>query len=1127
MKVAIIDTIGLTYDGNTLDKIGLGGSESAVILVSKELVKLGMEVTVFNNCNDGSHSKAGIYKRVRYIDNADAKNHHDIYDVVIVSRTVKPFMEGHTWPFIKTAGKRILWLHDTFIEGDQIMEELVVNGVIDHLFTLSDWHTSYILTADHGKKRNFEVLKKSVFQTRNGAVCHIPEVDVAKKDKNHFVYNASATKGLLPLVNDIWPTIKKHIPEAHLTIIGGYYRFREGAAPDEQEKTVRELASSEDLAKLDVTFTGVIPQKKIAEILANAYMMLYPSMFPETFGISTLESMLYRTPLVTCNFGALEETAIDLANYKIDYSVEPQFTCPAVIKDEQTQKFLRLFFDAYNNDYLHQQKQYYCDVVKDVAGWDTVALQWKQFFYEILGAFLPVDEFRKVTRINNKVSRIYGRNFRTEKKLYDSPRTTTLERKILIVSPFWNCEQYISNHILSVAAQDYDNYHHILINDRSDDNSQRVAEETIASLPKWLRHKFTLINNGENKGAVQNQLWAVNEYKEEEDDIIILLDGDDWLINNNTIFQYYNDLYAQGYEFTYGSMWSLADNIPLIAQDYPAEVKKNRSYREHHFNWKIPYTHLRTVTAAHFAVLDEAAFKTKDGKWMKSGADNPLFYGLIETVLPSRIYCNKEIIVNYNDVNPNNDYKIRGDEQNENANRSYEGVSPLAPFSTVETTPISEQVNTPVINTNVVKVQTAVKKDVLPVKNILIAIPTARYVEPETLRSLWNLDVPEGYKLHLEFFHGYQIDQIRNLIGEWAKRYDYLFSVDADIVVPPNALRNMLAANKDIVSGLYIQRIPNTHTLEVYMDTPGGGCTNVPYSMLKDRGLVEIAACGFGCALIKSVVFRNMKYPHFVYKSALNHRDTVSEDVYFCMKARDSGFKVWVDASIKCNHLGNKTFVVDDENLTRYRELGAIPMLPKAHVEYLTKLAEEIQPKVIFDIGSSVLHWAKPARELWPQAKFVLFEAIEDIGELYHENGFHDFFLGVQSDVPGKHVLFYSDPMNFGGNSYYRETTGFFDGKRSQRVTNSIDNVAALYNVPKPDLVKMDIQGAELDVLRGAVNTFVDTKDFILELQHENYNEGAPLATDVIAYMDSQGFDLVSNFTKTNVDGDYHFQKQR
>ena len=35
LSVAIIDVLGLTYDGNTLSKRGLGGSESPVILISK------------------------------------------------------------------------------------------------------------------------------------------------------------------------------------------------------------------------------------------------------------------------------------------------------------------------------------------------------------------------------------------------------------------------------------------------------------------------------------------------------------------------------------------------------------------------------------------------------------------------------------------------------------------------------------------------------------------------------------------------------------------------------------------------------------------------------------------------------------------------------------------------------------------------------------------------------------------------------------------------------------------------------------------------------------------------------------------------------------------------------------
>ena len=479
---------------------------------------------------------------------------------------------SNSHPFLARAPQRILWLHDTFIDGDEFMEDLVVSGEITNVFTLSDWHTTYIANADHGHRRNFEVLKQAFFQTRNGAVSHIAEVDITQKDRNHFVYNASATKGLEPLVNYIWPEIKKNIPEAHLTCIGGFYRFRKGAEPDAQEKTVRDMMQSEELRKLGVTFTGVIPQHEIAKILADASLMLYPSLFPETFGISTLESLLYRTPLVTCDFGALEETAIDLACYKIPYSIAPQFSCPAVNSDEQINQFLNAFFFAYENEYLLQQKRYYCDVVKDVAGWDTVALQWKQFLFNRAGLFLPVEEYRAVTRINDKVARVFGRTNRTEPARYNSFGPET---HIVVVSPVWNAEEYIASHILSVASQDYDNWKHVIVDDMSTDNTFAVAQEVIASLPPHIQGRIHLIGNSENKGAIANQLYVTNHFLDQNDDIVVLLDGDDWLVNNNTIFKYLNDIYSQGYDFTYGSMWSLADNIPLISQDYPEDVKQN------------------------------------------------------------------------------------------------------------------------------------------------------------------------------------------------------------------------------------------------------------------------------------------------------------------------------------------------------------------------------------------------------------------------------------------------------------------------------------------------------------------------------------------------------------------------
>ena len=142
MKLAIIDIIGIPYDGSTLTKQGLGGSESAVTLVARELSQIGFDVTVFNNCGI-DHAHPGIYDNVTYSQLSDLANDHE-FDIVISSRTVIPFTkpedynklgDGRAMPFqsmslydriVSKAQMRILWMHDTFCLGDNLIEELAV-----------------------------------------------------------------------------------------------------------------------------------------------------------------------------------------------------------------------------------------------------------------------------------------------------------------------------------------------------------------------------------------------------------------------------------------------------------------------------------------------------------------------------------------------------------------------------------------------------------------------------------------------------------------------------------------------------------------------------------------------------------------------------------------------------------------------------------------------------------------------------------------------------------------------------------------------------------------------------------------------------------------------------------------
>ena len=775
MKIAIIDVIGIPYDGTTVFKQGLGGSESAVSLMAKELNDLGFAVTVFNNCNT-DHATPGIYSGVMYRPLHELADDH-VFDILISSRTVIPFVkpddyhklgDNRAYPFhsmnlyeriVSKAGMRVLWMHDTFCLGDNLIEELAVSNNITDIFALSDFHLTYITNCHHGRRRNFEVLKPKVFITRNGARSYHSEVDIAAKDPNLFVYNASVTKGMIPLVNHIWPRVKQQIPDAKLKIIGGYYRFSTNSEPDEQEKNWRQMSSDPRNAELGIEFTGVIPQREIADILVNASYTIYPAAFPETFGISTLESLLYNTPVITCRFGALEEIAVEGACYLMDYAIEPNGLFPDINTEEQIEKFVRMTVRAYNDRYLHQQKQYYCNMVKPLAGWDSVAIQWKQHFFSKLGAYMTREEYRKVSNINHRVHKVWNRKYHNTVELNNYK--AGVEQPIAVISTFYNCQNYIERCIQSVATQDYDNYIHLLINDCSTDNTLGVIYHTLESLPEEIRGKFIVVNHTENRGAVRNQIEAIRHISN-PGAIIMILDGDDSLINDNTVFSYFNNIYDGSTEFTYGSCWSQADNIPLISQPYPESVKQSKNYRNHHFNWILPYTHLRTFKQYLISDMDDEMFKDDSGNWYKAGGDGSVFYAMIEAADPNKVKCLPDIVYNYNDTNPLNDYKVNAGEQNKNA-------------------------------------QEIVSKMPLVKKKILIAIPTNRNIEAQTFKSIYDLEIPDGYEVEFQYFWGYSRSQVKNLICEWAKQRDYTIFLRKQVEIPITLIRDIMSAVADVV----------------------------------------------------------------------------------------------------------------------------------------------------------------------------------------------------------------------------------------------------------------------------------------------------------------------------------------
>ena len=93
--------------------------------------------------------------------------------------------------------------------------------------------------------------------------------------------------------------------------------------------------------------------------------------------------------------------------------------------------------------------------------------------------------------------------------------------------------------------------------------------------------------------------------------------------------------------------------------------------------------------------------------------------------------------------------------------------------------------------------------------------------------------------------------------------------------------------------------------------------------------------------------------------------------------------------------------------------------------------------------------------------------------------------------------------------------------------TRTLDSVVKERGFPLPELVKLDVQGAEIDILRGATSTLQNVKHLLVELQSVQWNKGALLAKDGLPIIESLGFKCIAPlFANNGPDGDYGFIRE-
>lgn len=202
---------------------------------------------------------------------------------------------------------------------------------------------------------------------------------------------------------------------------------------------------------------------------------------------------------------------------------------------------------------------------------------------------------------------------------------------------------------------------------------------------------------------------------------------------------------------------------------------------------------------------------------------------------------------------------------------------------------------------------------------ILIAVPTFENIYPDTYKSIWDLD-KAGNETEFEFVRGYDCATARNRIAQIAldRNFDSVLMVDNDVVLPKDALINLTDDPKEVCIGFYAHRGAdnlfhgNTNICRLF-DKNGELYFNYPleseYTADEMRGMreagmykIQVHGGGMGCALIKTDVFRRLKYPWYDWVHYKNGR-MLGEDLYFCELCKKARIPVFTDTRVACGHI--------------------------------------------------------------------------------------------------------------------------------------------------------------------------------------------------------------------------------
>jgi tetratricopeptide (TPR) repeat protein len=301
--VFVVDGGFESWSGESIEKRGVGGSETHIIEMSRCFVLRGFHVVVFCRCDDEILYDNGVeYRRLEgYIDYLESEVE---VETVIVSRY--PEYLGRLY-MMKSVKEVVLILHDMIMNGEIILRDDKLRRVV----LLSDFHKDVFDTM-YPTLSDLTVVVGYGINVRGG---YEVERDKILKRKV-FMYSSMANRGLYNLLL-MWRDIREKYEDSVLIIHSDLENVWLNRVEKEMVLEIKRLVN--ELREEGIEYRGWVSKKELYDSWNRATIWFHPTTFLETYCLTALEAAYFGCLCVTSKIGSLMTTVGEERGYLLNF----------------------------------------------------------------------------------------------------------------------------------------------------------------------------------------------------------------------------------------------------------------------------------------------------------------------------------------------------------------------------------------------------------------------------------------------------------------------------------------------------------------------------------------------------------------------------------------------------------------------------------------------------------------------------------------------------------------------------------------------------------------------------------------------------------------------------------------